>query len=164
TRRSPSRGSAYSACDGRPLPPLGPRRHEHLARGVARRAPPADPGRDTGDLVRGRRERSLRWDRAVPGRGRGRRPAARPAPRAARQGAGRVRALRRRHVSALRVERDGPLLRVAMARPERRNAFDASLIDELAAAFADVGDARAVILSGEGPSFSAGADVEWMRA
>src|SRR5437016_8708604 len=51
-----------------------------------------------------------------------------------------------------------------MARPERRNAFDASLIDELAAAFADVGDARAVVLAGEGPSFSAGADVEWMRS
>ena len=51
-----------------------------------------------------------------------------------------------------------------MARPERRNAFDAALIDELGAAFADVGDARAVVLSGDGPSFSAGADVEWMRA
>ena len=56
------------------------------------------------------------------------------------------------------------MLRVAMARPERRNAFDAALIDELAAAFADVGDARAVVLSGDGPSFSAGADVEWMRS
>src|SRR5215813_2157750 len=51
-----------------------------------------------------------------------------------------------------------------MARPERRNAFDAAFIDELAAAFADVGDARAVVLSGDGPSFSAGADVEWMRS
>ncbi len=58
----------------------------------------------------------------------------------------------------------GRVLRVAMARPERRNAFDAALIDELAAAFADVGDARAVVLSGDGPSFSAGADVEWMRS
>ena len=56
------------------------------------------------------------------------------------------------------------MLRIAMARPERRNAFDAALIDELAAAFADVGDARAVVLSGDGPSFSAGADVEWMRS
>jgi methylglutaconyl-CoA hydratase len=64
----------------------------------------------------------------------------------------------------LRIERDAEVLRVAMARPERRNAFDAALIDELAAAFADVGDARAVVLSGDGPSFSAGADVEWMRS
>jgi methylglutaconyl-CoA hydratase len=67
-------------------------------------------------------------------------------------------------VTALRVERDGPVLRVAMARPERRNAFDAALIAELTEAFADVGHARAVVLSGDGPSFSAGADVEWMRS
>ena len=67
-------------------------------------------------------------------------------------------------MSALRIERDGATLRVAMARPERRNAFDAALIAELTSAFADVGDARAVVLSGDGPSFSAGADVEWMRA
>jgi methylglutaconyl-CoA hydratase len=67
-------------------------------------------------------------------------------------------------VSALRIERETGLLRVAMGRPERRNAFDAALIDELAATFADVGDARAVVLSGDGPSFSAGADVEWMRS
>ncbi len=67
-------------------------------------------------------------------------------------------------MTALRIERDAEVLRVAMARPERRNAFDAALIDELAAAFADVGDVRAVVLSGDGPSFSAGADVEWMRS
>jgi methylglutaconyl-CoA hydratase len=53
---------------------------------------------------------------------------------------------------------------VTLARPERRNAFDAALVAELTDAFADVGDARAVVLSGEGPSFCAGADVEWMRA
>ncbi len=67
-------------------------------------------------------------------------------------------------MSALRVERDGAVLRVTMARPDRRNAFDAALIDELASAFADVGDVRAVVLAGEGKSFSAGADVEWMRS
>jgi methylglutaconyl-CoA hydratase len=67
-------------------------------------------------------------------------------------------------MAALRVERDGHVLRVTLARPERRNAFDAALIAELTEAFADVGDARAVVLSGEGPSFCAGADVEWQRA
>ena len=67
-------------------------------------------------------------------------------------------------MTALRVERDGPLLRVTMARPDRRNAFDAALIAELTEAFADVGEARAVVLAGDGPSFSAGADVEWMRS
>jgi methylglutaconyl-CoA hydratase len=53
---------------------------------------------------------------------------------------------------------------VTLARPERRNAFDAALIAELHDAFSDVGDARAVLLSGEGPSFCAGADVEWQRS
>jgi len=67
-------------------------------------------------------------------------------------------------VSGLRVERDGQVLRVTLAKPERRNAFDAELIAELHDAFADVGDARAVVLAGDGPSFCAGADVEWQRA
>ena len=67
-------------------------------------------------------------------------------------------------VSALRVEHEGHVLRVTLARPERRNAFDAALIAELAEAFADVGDARAVVLRGEGSNFCAGADVEWQRA
>jgi methylglutaconyl-CoA hydratase len=67
-------------------------------------------------------------------------------------------------VSGLRVERDGNVFRATLARPERRNAFDAALIAELTEAFADVGDVRAVVLSGEGPSFCAGADVEWQRS
>src|SRR6058998_3186437 len=67
-------------------------------------------------------------------------------------------------MAGLRIERDGGVLRVTLARPERRNAFDAALIGELTEAFADVGDARAVVLAGEGQSFSAGADIEWMRS
>ena len=67
-------------------------------------------------------------------------------------------------MSTLRVERDGDVLRVTLARPERRNAFDAALIGELGAAFAEVGDARVVVLAGEGKSFCAGADVEWQRS
>jgi methylglutaconyl-CoA hydratase len=67
-------------------------------------------------------------------------------------------------MGALRIDRDGDLLRVTLARPETRNAFDAQLIAELAEAFVDVGRARAVLLAGDGPSFCAGADVEWMRA
>src|SRR5439155_10016199 len=67
-------------------------------------------------------------------------------------------------MAALSVERSGDTLRVTMARPEQRNAFDAALIQELTETFSNVGDVRGVVLSGEGKSFSAGADVEWMRA
>nr|MBA3364210.1 enoyl-CoA hydratase/isomerase family protein [Actinomycetota bacterium] len=67
-------------------------------------------------------------------------------------------------MSGLRIERDGDVLRINLARPEQRNAFDAALIAELAEAFVDVGRVRAVVLAGDGPSFSAGADVEWMRS
>jgi methylglutaconyl-CoA hydratase len=67
-------------------------------------------------------------------------------------------------VTALRVDdRDG-LRRITLARPEQRNAFDAALIAALHEAFADVGDARVVVLAGDGPSFCAGADVEWQRS
>jgi methylglutaconyl-CoA hydratase len=64
---------------------------------------------------------------------------------------------------AVRVEPDGDALRVTLSRPDSRNAFDARLIADLTDAFADVGDARAVVLAGDGRSFCAGADTEWMR-
>ena len=67
-------------------------------------------------------------------------------------------------MAGLRIERDRAILRITLARPERRNAFDAELIAELTAAFADVGDARAVVLAGDGQSFCAGADIEWQRS
>src|SRR5436853_3577292 len=67
-------------------------------------------------------------------------------------------------MAGLRSERDRDILRITITKPERRNAFDAALIAELAEAFADVGDARAVVLAGDGPSFCAGADVEWQRS
>jgi methylglutaconyl-CoA hydratase len=67
-------------------------------------------------------------------------------------------------MGALRIDRDGDVLRLTLARPETRNAFDAPLIAELSEAFVDVGKTRAVLLAGEGPSFCAGADIEWMRS
>jgi methylglutaconyl-CoA hydratase len=67
-------------------------------------------------------------------------------------------------MGGLRVERDGGVLRVTLARPERRNAFDAALIADLTAAFADIGDAHAVVLAGEGETFCAGADIDWQRS
>src|SRR5204862_7824907 len=67
-------------------------------------------------------------------------------------------------MGGLRVERDGDVLRVTLARPERRNAFDAQLIADLTEAFAAVGDVRAVVLAGEGETFCAGADIDWQRS
>ncbi len=67
-------------------------------------------------------------------------------------------------MAALCLERDGPVLRITLARPERRNAFDGELIAALTAAFGEAGDARVVVLAGEGASFCAGADIDWMRA
>ena len=67
-------------------------------------------------------------------------------------------------MAGLRVEREGSVLRITLARPERRNAFNAELIAELNDAFSDVGDARVVVLAGDGESFCAGADVEWQRS
>src|SRR3990170_1150252 len=74
--------------------------------------------------------------------------------------------------SAVRLSRSGPgdvVARVTLARPDVHNAFDASVIAELATAFAGLAREapaalRAVVLAGDGPSFCAGADIAWMRA
>ena len=56
--------------------------------------------------------------------------------------------------------------RIALNRPDVHNAFDDALIAELTAGLAAL-DAdpgvRAVVLTGNGASFSAGADLNWMR-
>jgi len=72
----------------------------------------------------------------------------------------------------VRVERTGPsdaVVRVTLDRPDVHNAFNASLIAELQRIFAGLAregptELRAVVLAGAGPSFCAGADVDWMRA
>ncbi|MEA2552073.1 MAG: hypothetical protein QOJ65_249 [Fimbriimonadaceae bacterium] len=65
----------------------------------------------------------------------------------------------------LRVEPDGPLLRVTLDRPEVRNAFNDELIAELYKTFTSVklGETRALILAGEGDAFCAGGDLQWMK-
>ena len=69
----------------------------------------------------------------------------------------------------LRVARDGPFATLTLARPEVRNAFNAELIEELRRAFEALATEppdglRGAVLAGEGKTFSAGADVTWMRA
>lgn len=66
----------------------------------------------------------------------------------------------------LLIERAGPVLRLRMNRPQLHNAFDPVLIAALTAAVQAAGDdpaVRVVVLEGEGASFSAGADLQWMR-
>ena len=74
--------------------------------------------------------------------------------------------LREDEYGTLRVSRDGPVATVTLARPGVRNAFDEAMIGDLTAVFAGLGEApgiRAVVLTGEGKTFCAGADVAWMR-
>lgn len=55
---------------------------------------------------------------------------------------------------------------VTLNKPERHNAFDDTLVGILTAALRSMEAdpaVRAVVLSAEGPSFSAGADLEWMK-
>ena len=68
--------------------------------------------------------------------------------------------------TALAIEHQGPIGIVTMNRPERHNAFDDALIAELTEALRsmEAEDAvRVVVLSGAGKSFSAGADLNWMK-
>ena len=62
--------------------------------------------------------------------------------------------------------REGPVARLRLNRPALHNAFDAVLIAALTGALDAVAgeDAvRVVVLEGDGASFSAGADLNWMR-
>ena len=69
-------------------------------------------------------------------------------------------------MSAVETIRQGAVVHLVMNRPEVHNAFDDGLIADLTAALVavDADDAaRAVVLTGAGASFSAGADMRWMR-
>jgi methylglutaconyl-CoA hydratase len=61
---------------------------------------------------------------------------------------------------------DGAVVAVTLARPDSHNALNAALIEELTRCFEEISDderVRAVVLTGEGRSFCAGADVGYMR-
>lgn len=56
---------------------------------------------------------------------------------------------------------------ITLDRPEVRNAFDSTLIEELTARLLEVrerDDIRALVLTGAGDCFSAGGDINWMRS
>ncbi len=67
---------------------------------------------------------------------------------------------------ALEIQPTGPVATIWMNRPDLHNAFDETLIAELTAAciaLDEDADIRVVILAGRGKSFSAGADLNWMK-
>jgi methylglutaconyl-CoA hydratase len=69
-------------------------------------------------------------------------------------------------VSEIVLSRAGAVTTLTMNRPEMRNAIGPSLIAQLTECFAALAadDSRVLVLTGAGGAFSAGADVEWMRA
>src|SRR5215472_363112 len=69
------------------------------------------------------------------------------------------------HVTVERSHQD-KIATITMRRPEVHNAFNTQLIQDLQAAFTELSTdtgLHAVVLTGEGPSFSAGADLNMMK-
>lgn len=61
----------------------------------------------------------------------------------------------------IEIERDGPVLRAWLNRPDKRNAHDQQMITEVGDLFLGLSsafDVRLVVLGGRGPTFCAGAD------
>ncbi len=59
----------------------------------------------------------------------------------------------------IKVETSGPLKTITLNRPDRLNAMPPQMADELGEAFYDLGEARAVLITGEGKGFCSGADL-----
>lgn len=57
------------------------------------------------------------------------------------------------------VEKDGPLTTITLDRPDRLNAMAPQMADELSEALYDLGDSRAVLITGAGKGFCSGADL-----
>jgi len=67
--------------------------------------------------------------------------------------------------TTITITRTPPITRITLNRPEVHNAFNETLIAELTAAFESLREdeaTRVVLLQGEGKSFCAGADLNWM--
>src|SRR3954468_1035727 len=71
-----------------------------------------------------------------------------------------------RGYTTLQITRRNGVGIVLLNRPAVHNAFDEVLIAELTQAMNELGEesaTRAIILTGNGPSFCAGADLNWMK-
>jgi methylglutaconyl-CoA hydratase len=68
--------------------------------------------------------------------------------------------------STIKLETESGVANILLSRPDIRNAFNEVMIAELTDAYKEAGgrdDIRIIILKGEGKSFCAGADLNWMR-
>jgi methylglutaconyl-CoA hydratase len=66
----------------------------------------------------------------------------------------------------LKIDTGKHIARVTLDRPDVHNAFNDELIKLLTQAFTDLGardDIRVIVLAGNGKSFCAGADLNWMK-
>lgn len=65
-------------------------------------------------------------------------------------------------MSDIRVDHDGPVTTISLARPDRRNAVDAPMAAELTQAFRefDASPASVAVLAADGEAFCAGADLK----
>lgn len=64
----------------------------------------------------------------------------------------------------LQIDAQGPVLLAQIDRPDVRNAFNDTLIAALTELFVGLKpEVRVVVLSGNGPTFCAGGDLEWMK-
>jgi methylglutaconyl-CoA hydratase len=71
-----------------------------------------------------------------------------------------------KNYETINISREGPIARIHFCRPDVHNAFNDTLIYEMTDLFTALkrdDDLRVIVLTGEGKSFCAGADLNWMR-
>ena len=71
-----------------------------------------------------------------------------------------------KNCTSILVESNNGYTRVTLNRPDRQNAFDAEMVEELREAFYTLGQdhsVRAVVLTAIGSTFCSGADLRWMK-
>ncbi len=69
--------------------------------------------------------------------------------------------------TTIEYRKTGNVGRINFARPEIHNAFNSTVIEEMSHLFDELlkdDDLRVIVLSGQGKSFCAGADLNWMRS
>lgn len=69
-------------------------------------------------------------------------------------------------MKSVQLQHDGLVLRVLLDRPEKHNAFNDAMIEEMISAFEAVStkdDVRVVVIESTGKHFCAGGDLKWMQ-